>query len=49
LGVTPKGRRFMAQIGANGKHYCLGRYDTAQEAHEAYVRAKRVLHEGGML
>lgn len=46
LGVTQKGSRFLAQIGANGKHYGLGRFDTAEQAHQAYLAAKRKLHAG---
>jgi hypothetical protein len=48
LGVT-KGRRgngFRAQIGINGRNYALGTYPTPELAHEAYVKAKRELHEG---
>lgn len=46
MGVTPKGERFAAQITANGQHFYLGRFDTAEEAHEAYIKAKREKHEG---
>lgn len=46
LGVTKHGRGFMAQIVAKGRHHYLGTHDTAEQAHEAYVTAKRRLHEG---
>lgn len=46
LGVTPLGDRFMAQICAKGASRYLGVFDTAEEAHTAYVNAKRVLHVG---
>lgn len=45
-GVTPRGKRFAAQINANGRNTYLGRFDTAEEAHQAYLSAKRKLHEG---
>jgi hypothetical protein len=45
-GVTPKGRRFLAQIQCNGRTVPLGRFDTAEEAHAAYVAAKRLYHPG---
>ncbi len=38
--------RFQAQIRANGKTHSLGRFDTEEEAHAAYLKAKRELHEG---
>lgn len=49
-GVTIKRNTFttkyLAQIKANGKWNNLGRYDTPEEAHEAYMAAKRKLHPG---
>jgi len=36
--------RFMARIGAQSK--CLGYFDTPQEAHEAYLKAKKELSDG---
>lgn len=52
LGVSTDkrpGRRPFARINVNGKVLHLGTFDTAQEAHEAYVEAKRRLHPGNTL
>lgn len=38
--------RFTSRIKSNGKYLSLGQFDTAEEAHAAYVDAKRRLHEG---
>lgn len=50
LGVVPvkdnSSRPFRAQIWINGAAKNLGNFATALEAHEAYVLAKRRLHEG---
>jgi hypothetical protein len=48
LGVSRTGTdgRFKAVIQAEGREHYLGTYDTAQEAHAAYVEAKRELHAG---
>lgn len=46
LGVTPVGRKFKATIGSNGKTRHVGTYATAEQAHEAYLQAKRKLHQG---
>lgn len=48
LGVTfcKDTKKWRSQIGAEGKHFCLGRYDTPLEAHLVYVAAKRRMHEG---
>lgn len=50
LGVqlTESGR-FAASIFANGRVVYLGRYDTAEAAHQVYVDAKRRLHPAGTL
>jgi len=43
-GVQIAGRRFSARITVNGKKLSLGRFDTAEAAHEAYVAAAKKLH-----
>lgn len=37
---------FLARIFKQGKSFQLGTFSTAQEAHQAYLAAKRALHEG---
>jgi hypothetical protein len=49
LGVSRHGSTWRAQITANGKTYRFSGFKTPEEAHQAYVKAKRELHEGGML
>ncbi len=54
LGVTElKNRRgtkkFSAQLFANGKRRYFSYHYTAEEAHQAYLAAKRQLHEGNTL
>jgi hypothetical protein len=44
LGASRNGRRFAARIKVNGRGQHLGQYDTPEEAHAAYVTAKRVIH-----
>ena len=39
-------KRFTAAITRNGKKHFLGYFYTPEEAHQAYVRAKRIFHEG---
>ena len=49
LGVTSPGKqdkRYTATITAGGKRKTLGRFDTPEEAHAAYLEAKRQLHAG---
>lgn len=48
LGVSPSrsGRRFYATIRTHGRSTYLGSYATPQEAYEAYVKAKKVVHAG---
>lgn len=46
LGVRFKAGRYEASIYTQGKKHHLGRFDLPEEAHEAYVAAKRRLHEG---
>lgn len=45
-GVKRNGRGFAARITAHGKTLSLGQFATPQEAHSAYLVAKRALHEG---
>jgi hypothetical protein len=45
LGVIRNGDRYLSRITLNGKGIRLGLFNTAQEAHEAYLKAKRELHE----
>lgn len=49
LGVTRRHQKFRAAIKANKKALFLGSYQTAEEAHAAYVSAKRQLHPAGTL
>lgn len=45
LGVATKpGNRFAAKIESRGRVKCLGTFGTAEEAHQAYLRAKREIH-----
>lgn len=46
LGAHPHQGRWRSRIQARGKAHYLGVFDTAAEAHAAYVNAKRRLHEG---
>jgi len=43
-GVSAKRDRWRAIIGLNGKQIALGSFDTPQQAHEAYLRAKKQFH-----
>lgn len=51
LGVTlvANSRKFASGIMVNRKRIFLGHFDTADEAHSAYVKAKRLHHPGGTL
>ena len=44
LGVSPNNKRWKATISCNGKYHYLGTFDTPDQAHQAYVTAKRSLH-----
>lgn len=44
LGVTAKHKRFYARIASEGRTICLGTFNTPEEAHAAYIGAKKVLH-----
>ena len=53
LGVTylwflkkPKTRKYRAAISVGNRDILLGRFHTADEAHQCYLEAKRRLHEG---
>lgn len=46
LGVSRNRKRWMANITVDRKPHYLGTFDTPEEAHAAYVAAKRVLHPG---
>ncbi len=46
LGVAAHKDKWKALIKANGKQLVLGRFDTPEAAHAAYVEAKRRLHPG---
>ena len=46
LGVSQAGSVFVANIMVDGKTVRLGRYETAELAHAAYVNAKRQHHAG---
>ncbi|MGK5049480.1 HNH endonuclease [Janthinobacterium sp. GB4P2] len=37
-------RKFVAKIGIDGKQIFIGRFDTAEEAYQAYLAKKRLLH-----
>ena len=51
LGVSWRKDRNMwrASINIDGRMKALGHYKTAEEAHEAFLKAKRKLHEGNTL
>lgn len=46
LGVTRVGNRFQARIKTNRIKVHLGTFATPEEAHYAYLTAKRIRHEG---
>lgn len=49
LGAYPHGPGYQARIQAGGVRVALGTFPTAEEAHAAYLEAKRRLHEGNTL
>jgi hypothetical protein len=49
LGVSKKYNRFKAQIKFAGRNKLIGSFATAEEAHAAYLVAKRKFHEGNTL
>jgi hypothetical protein len=46
LGAHKSGTRWQSVISVHGKNHHLGVFSTPEEAHAAYVTAKRVLHPG---
>lgn len=46
LGVTKARNRWTAVIFVNSKRVRLGIFDSPEDAHAAYIKAKRALHEG---
>lgn len=46
LGVSKCGSRFRSQLGVRGRQKYLGTFATPEEAHQAYLTAKRQLHAG---
>lgn len=46
LGVRQSGSRYSALITVRGRCQYLGSFGSPEEAHEAYLTAKRELHEG---
>ena len=46
LGVSLNHGKFRARIKLNGKQIGLGNFGTPEEAHAAYLAAKRVIHAG---
>jgi hypothetical protein len=49
LGVRRDKKKYAAAICVAGKAKNLGSFDTPEEAHEAYLQAKRKLHKGNTL
>ena len=49
LGVRTSGQKFAASIRVNGKFHHLGVYADAHLAHDAYLKAKRMMHKGCMI
>jgi hypothetical protein len=45
LGVMRNGKRFYAEICSNNKRHYLGNFKTPELAHQAYLEAKRKIHE----
>lgn len=46
LGVSKHRNRYVASIGHNSQDFRLGSYTTPEEAHSAYIEAKRRMHAG---
>lgn len=45
LGVSPDRSKYRAQIGVDGAIIKLGRFDTPEQAHQAYLAAKAKFHK----
>ncbi len=45
LGVAVNGQGYCARIMVKGKQLYLGQFSTSDDAHEAYLKAKREMHE----
>lgn len=46
MGVSPNGKRWLARITVDGESRAIGMFDSAQQAHDAYIDTKRRLHAG---
>jgi hypothetical protein len=46
LGVRRMRDKFQARVVVGGKKHCIGTFDNLEEARNAYILAKRRLHEG---
>lgn len=46
LGVKRHGKKFLAQITVDGKRRSIGTFPSYEQAHSAYLIAKRQFHEG---
>lgn len=49
LGAQRSGKRWKTRIRIGDKQIHIGCYNTAEEAHQAYVNIKRQVHEGNTL
>jgi hypothetical protein len=49
LSVSRHRKAFAATIMVRGRKHRLGTFPTAKQAHQVYLSAKRVLHEGNTL
>lgn len=49
VGVSKNKGKFQANIWVDGKSKYLGRFHSAKDAHEAYLAAKNLYHDGAIL
>lgn len=49
MGKNRRGKSYASRVHHNGKRHDLGYFETPEEAHEAYLIAKRRLHEGSTI